>query len=126
MIHLDTHVFVWLHHGEFWRLPEGLRSFMDGFRPMISPMVRLELAFLHEIGRLPADPITMLHALEAQVDLGIAESQYPRVAAIAAGLTWTRDPFDRLIAAHALADDVPLITKDANMLKHCAVARWGA
>jgi predicted nucleic acid-binding protein len=31
---------------------------------------------------------------------------------------------DRLIAAHALADDLPLLTADRRMLAGCGVARW--
>ena len=60
----------------------------------------------------------------ADIDLGPAESDFARVAAVAARLSWTRDPFDRLIAAHALADDLLLITRDRNRLENCLVARW--
>lgn len=125
MIHLDTHALVWLYQGRTEAFPEPLLRFMGARRPMISPMVRLELSYLHQIGRLLVPAQQIIESLRAIADLGVAESSFDRVAAIAATLDWTRDPFDRLIAAHALADDLPLITRDATMLARCAVARWG-
>jgi PIN domain nuclease of toxin-antitoxin system len=124
LIHLDTHAVVWLYQGEVERFPPALLRFMGARRPLVSPMVRLELAFLHEIGRLNQSSQVILDALRTSADLGIAESSFDRVAGLAAGLAWTRDPFDRMIAAHALADNVPLVTKDGSLLDHCAVARW--
>lgn len=124
MIHLDTHVVLWLHDGLVERLSRRARAALEASRPLISPMVRLELALLHEIGRLAVPVPAMLDTLRVDVDLGVAESRFERVAAIAATLSWTRDPFDRMIAAHAMADDLPLLTKDENILRHCPVARW--
>jgi PIN domain nuclease of toxin-antitoxin system len=125
LIHLDTHVVVWLYAGEAERLPPAVRDRLGGARPLVSPMVRLELQLLREIGRVTAGPAEILDFLRVHADLGVAESRFERVAAIAAGLDWTRDPFDRMIAAHAMADDLPLITKDRAMLEHCPVAMWG-
>ncbi len=124
MIHLDTHATIWLHDGDLERFPLTLRDRLNRSIPMISPMVRLELMLLHEVGRLRSHPLELLASLEARIDLRVAESSFTRVIAIAGTLTWTRDPFDRMIAAHALADDVPLVTKDATMLANCLVARW--
>lgn len=125
MIHVDTHVVIWLYQGRLDVFPSTLQRVLDSRRPLVSPMVRLELALLHEIGRLTVRAEVILEALRDAADLGIAESGFDRVAAVAAGLTWTRDPFDRLIAAHALADDVPLVTRDQTILANCRVARWG-
>jgi PIN domain nuclease of toxin-antitoxin system len=33
-------------------------------------------------------------------------------------LSWTRDPFDRLLAAHSLMTHVPLCTADTVLLRH--------
>ncbi len=124
MIHLDTHVVVWLYEGRRDLLSDQASDLLRANRPLISPMVRLELAFLHEVGKVRLGPVEILDALRDEADLGLAESAWPRVAAIASTLRWTRDPFDRLIAAHALADDVPLLTRDRTLLEHCPVARW--
>lgn len=125
-MHLDTHVAVWLYAGLVERFPHGLRDRLGTAAPLVSPMVRLELQFLHEIGRITVPASEVLADLEGRIDLRVAESALPRVAAIATTLSWTRDPFDRLIAAHALADDLPLVTKDRRLLRHCPVAIWNA
>jgi PIN domain nuclease of toxin-antitoxin system len=42
----------------------------------------------------------------------------------AADLFWTRDPFDRLIAAHAIVANAPLITADAAIRENLPLATW--
>jgi len=37
---------------------------------------------------------------------------------------WTRDPFDRLIVAHAAANDARLLTKDEKIRRHYKRAVW--
>ena len=101
---------VWLYEGRVDRFPPGALVRLRAARPLISPMVGLELA--------------LFHLLAAHAGLTVADSDSPRVAAIASGLSFTRDPFDRMIAAHALADDVPLLTKDAGLLAGCRAAVW--
>ena len=125
MIHLDTHVVVWLYQGEVERFPGPVRARLGAAIPMVSPAVRLELAFLHEIGRRGPPAGEVLEALEGLAGLRVAAGGFERVSQIAALLGWTRDPFDRLVAAHALADDVPLVTRDRVLLEHCPVAVWG-
>jgi PIN domain nuclease of toxin-antitoxin system len=40
------------------------------------------------------------------------------------GLSWTHDPFDRLIAAHAIVADAPLVTADRTILENLPLATW--
>lgn len=124
MIHLDTHVVVWLYEGRLDRFPASAVARLRSSRPVISPIVRLELALLNEIGRITAPAPVIVDALMASAGLTYAQAGYPVVAAVASGLEFTRDPFDRLIAAHALADGAPLLTKDARMLASCDAAVW--
>lgn len=124
MIHLDTHVVLWLYQRDLERFPAAVLRRLGSSRPLVSPIVRLELALLREIGRITVSATEILDSLRQAADLGVAESSFDRATALAAHLPWTRDPFDRLIAAHALADDLPLLTRDATVLANCPVACW--
>jgi len=39
-------------------------------------------------------------------------------------MDWTRDVFDRLIAAESAATDIPLITKDRTIRAHHKLSIW--
>jgi len=124
VIHVDTHVLLWVASGEHHRLPARLVRWLPSIPVRISPMVTLELTYLHEIERVSRPAQHVLDKLSARLDLRASEAAFPRVARMACTLTWTRDPFDRLIAAGAMADDLPLLTADRRMLTHCPVAVW--
>jgi PIN domain nuclease of toxin-antitoxin system len=101
------------------------RALIGGREPRISPLVELELAYMHEIGRA-RDPVPMmLAALRQNIGLEIDDASIAEIAHAAAGLTWTRDPFDRMIAAQAIVADAPLITADRTILTHLPLATWG-
>jgi PIN domain nuclease of toxin-antitoxin system len=79
---------------------------------------------MHEIGRA-RDPVpVMLAALRQSIGLEIADVSLADLAPAAVGLTWTRDPFDRMIAAQAIVADAPLVTADRTILAHLPLATW--
>lgn len=124
LIHLDTHVVCWLYGGEVERLSADARSAMERGQLAISPMVELELEYLREIGRLLVDPTIVVGALANDLGLAVSQTPFPVVVARAREITWTRDAFDRLIAAQALADGARLVTKDNRIREHFATALW--
>ena len=66
----------------------------------------------------------MLAALRRDIGAEVADVSLATLVQTAIDLDWTRDPFDRLIAAHALVENVPLITADRTMREHLALATW--
>lgn len=46
------------------------------------------------------------------------------VVEAATGISWTRDPFDRLISAHAIVANAPLITADETIRANLPLATW--
>ncbi len=66
----------------------------------------------------------MLNALRRDVGLEVDDASFAEVADAAVGLTWTRDPFDRLIAAHAIVAGATLLTADRTILEHLPQAAW--
>ena len=121
---LDTHAVIWLYEGALEQLSTAARQAIEAGRCAISPMVRLELQYMFEIGRNESDARTVLDILRAQFDLDESRTDFSLVVLAALPLTWTRDPFDRLIAAQAICDDAVLITKDRSIRQHCPNALW--
>ena len=89
-----------------------------------SPMVGLELTYLHEIGRLTVSGPEILADLAERVGLKPSDQTLAAVTAAANALTWTRDSFDRLIVGDALAANVRLLTKDRTILDNTQIAFW--
>ena len=84
----------------------------------------LELRYLHEIGRLTVDAPVILEYLQSALALTVCGLPFHRVVVEAMDQTWTRDPFDRIIAGQARAAGRRLVTKDAVMRQHCDYAVW--
>ena len=125
VIYLDTHVVAWLYaSGDQLLSGDALRRIEEADEIRISPMVRLELQYLYEIGRV-AEPATLaLDALQAGTGLRMCDAPFPAVARAAEGETWTRDPFDRIIVAQAALRAAPLVTKDRSLHEHYDRAVW--
>jgi PIN domain nuclease of toxin-antitoxin system len=123
-VYLDTHVVAWLYAGRLDLIPEAARRRIDADEVAISPMVALELEYLYESGKVeePAQPV--LDALGTALGLRLCTLPFPSIAAAARGMSWTRDPFDRLIAAHAAAAGAVLVTKDRELREHYPAATW--
>ena len=117
-LHLDTHMLVWLAMGDLSRLSQSGRAALESASSLLcSPMARLELAYLEEVGRI-ANAAGILPHLADALGLALATSPWAHVVERATSLRFTRDPFDRLIAAHADVDNAGLLTADRVMLKH--------
>lgn len=123
VIHLDTHVLVWLYAGDSGRLAPVMPRIRRS-RVSVSPMAVLELQYLHEVGKTGEPAGVVMKDLSARFGLKVSRLAFAAVLQNALPLTWTRDPFDRLIAAQAITENVPLLTRDATILNRCPLARW--
>jgi PIN domain nuclease of toxin-antitoxin system len=123
--YLDTQVVVWLAEGKTTRLSAAATSAIEENELAISPMVMLELEYLFEIGRIVKSPLMLLNQLETQI--GLRERDHGFVAVIHTALfeTWTRDPFDRVIVAHARTDGMSLlVTSDEKIRENYPRSVW--
>jgi PIN domain nuclease of toxin-antitoxin system len=77
------------------------------------------------VGRVTEPAAAALGGLQRTIGLQIADVSLASLVHAATGLTWTRDPFDRLIAAQAIVTDAPLLTADRTILEHLPLATWG-
>lgn len=87
-------------------------------RLVLSPFVLLELRFLEESGRGRFVGRAPLHAVRADARFRLDEPNVLSLIDEALSLSWTGDPFDRLIAAHAQSRRYRLATSDANIIDH--------
>jgi PIN domain nuclease of toxin-antitoxin system len=121
--YLDTHVVVWIYEGA-GRLSRAALGRVQNDALFISPAVILELQFLYEIRRLSLTGPKLVAALADDIGLKVCQLEFQSVVDSALGESWLRDPFDRLIVAHAAANDAPLITKNKKIRRHYKRAVW--
>ena len=124
MIFLDTHAVVWLYAGEVERFPRRAQKRLEGEVLVISPIVLLEIQYLHELARVTDSPAVIAKELAKSIGLAVHSLDFERTIVSALGQSWTRDPFDRIIVAHAHLVSAPLLTKDKSIRRHYRLAVW--
>lgn len=124
MIYLDTHVVAFLYADAGDSLPPLSRSLINGNELLLSPTVMLELQYLFESERLTVPPGTMIGTIQRSARLHICDLPFEDVTRAALRETWTRDPFDRIIVAHARLREATLITKDRTIREQYERATW--
>jgi PIN domain nuclease of toxin-antitoxin system len=120
--YLDTHIALWLYDATLDRISFQQRDLIETCDLRVSEFVRLEMQYLHEIGRIKITPARILSHLAAHAEVSLSGCQLRVIIDEAMKLGWTRDPFDRMIVANAQAEKCRLITCDENILKHCRLA----
>jgi PIN domain nuclease of toxin-antitoxin system len=122
--YLDTQLVVWLGEARLDRLTPSAQAALEDGELAISPMVLLELEYLYEIQRIVRPPLALAQQLRNQIGLEIKDAGFAAIIGTAISETWTRDPFDRIIVAHARADSAPLITSDSKIRENYPKAIW--
>jgi PIN domain nuclease of toxin-antitoxin system len=113
---LDTHFILWIVSGA-QRLAEF--PWIERYRPWgVSPVSLLEIQYLAEIGRIEVKNPQFFDALAEDPRFIIDEVPLVPLIRRASELTWTRDPFDRLLAAHSSVRRLPLCTTDRVVRLH--------
>jgi PIN domain nuclease of toxin-antitoxin system len=124
--YIDTNVAVWLAQKSLDRIsPVALDRLTQSPDRRLSPTVLLELQFLCEIGRILLPAADIRRKLEAEFSVAVCDFPYPAIADTALTENWTRDPFDRLITAHARANALSwLVTADRRIREAYPRAIW--
>jgi PIN domain nuclease of toxin-antitoxin system len=117
VILLDTNALIWIDAGHV-----RSRPLLQRRAPLyVSPASLLELQFLHESGKVRLRN----QAIEWVVNDDRWLVDEPPAASwflSATEIGWTRDPFDRLLVAHAQVRRWRLATADARILEHLGPA----
>jgi PIN domain nuclease of toxin-antitoxin system len=120
---LDTHAVIWALE-DSPRLSRRARSSVEDARNevIVSAASAIEIAIKIALGRLRA-PEDLAAACEdagfVRKGLGFDE------AAVLRSLPWHhRDPFDRLLIAHAIAERATLVTRDRELAAYGVSVLW--
>lgn len=115
---------IWIWTKQDHKLSRSAHEAIESDNLAVSPMVGLELTYLREVGRFDTPADEVLSDLRRQIGLRIGAEPFDLVCESAATLSWTRDPFDRLIAAQALVAGARLATADETIRANVANVIW--
>lgn len=108
---IDTCVAIYLYEGMETKFSTKALSAIDKKDIWYSPFVSLELKYLEECSKIKSHKIVISFLEEvlcaSQAQIGLSE-----LIAQSLEESWTRDPFDRCIVAHAKMTESILITSD--------------
>ncbi len=111
---LDTHTIAWWAEGSD-DLPSQMRDLIDHASNVVhvSAVSACELALKHRLGKWPTANL-LLATLETLVEEDFTALPITFAHAAVAGQLPTahRDPFDRLLAAQALVEDLTIVSID--------------
>lgn len=124
MLFLDTHILVWLYQGDKKLFSETAQQELQNNELVISPIVLLELQYLYEAKKMRTKGQAIFSELQKTAGLRVAQHDGEVIVHAALLLSWTRDPFDRIIVGHALSQKAKLLTKDRSILRHYPQAVW--
>lgn len=124
---LDTHALVWLLLGDA-KLGSAQRQLIENpeNRIFVSAVSIYEIANKFRIGRMPdAGPILKLAEENFSTFDWVLLPINMQHARLAGGLPSPhRDPFDRLLAAQSIRENVPVVTVDAAISELGAMVVW--
>lgn len=124
VVYLDTHIVVWLYAGLTEKITENAKKAIEDCDVLISQMVRLELQYLFEIGRIKLNPSMMIKSLSRSINLKVSDFPLSEIIDEALKIDWTRDVFDRLLVAEAKAKGAGFITADDDIGAKLKQAIW--
>jgi PIN domain nuclease of toxin-antitoxin system len=125
IVYLDTNAVVFLAQRGLARFHPRARKLIERGDLLVSPLILLELEYMHEIGRSTLRALDVQRKLEYELDVRICELPFADVARAALDEKWTRDPFDRIIVAQAKVNGfAPLISSDEKIAEHYPRTVW--
>ncbi len=123
--YLDTSIAIWLSHGKIASPSTEAKSVIRRAELPIWPMVLLELEILYEIQQTNISTRDIHLKIEHELGVRVCGLGISSIVSTAAGEKWTRNPFNRMIVAHAKANGFSaLVSADESIRKHYSRTIW--
>lgn len=117
--YLDTHLAALLYEAKGTRLSKAVEREIGRGQLLLSPMVVLELSYLHKRGKISQSATTVFTHLHVKFGVSLCDLPFAAVVQQALAIGWTDDPFDRIIVAQSMANHGSvLLTYDERILEH--------
>ncbi|ACC82575.1 type II toxin-antitoxin system VapC family toxin [Nostoc punctiforme UO1] len=110
---LDTHIFIWFVMGDP-RISVSIRSQIENNENLVSLASVWEMAIKHSIGKLNFD-LAFDEFIEQQIirnGIELLPITINHITVVAALPLHHRDPFDRILIAQALVENIPILSAD--------------
>jgi len=124
---LDSHTLLWEETGDD-RIPEGVRSLIDdpATRLVLRVATTWELTLKALAGRLglPEPPAGYFDGLIRDARFELLPIEHRHVAVLPELPQIHDDPFDRMLVAQALVDDLDLVTGDERIRRYPIRTIW--
>jgi PIN domain nuclease of toxin-antitoxin system len=125
---VDAHALLWWLGGDE-RLSRTAREAIEAAEaPLVGAGTAVEIAVKRSIGKLPIDADW---PEQVQADgFGLLAIAWPHVVRLQTlpypkiGGKAHRDPFDRMLAAQALSERIPVVTRDAALAAYGVASLW--
>lgn len=124
---LDTHTFIWFIEGNS-RLSARARQLIEDAQnqPFLSIASLWEMAIKVSLGKLTiSQPFEKLIPTQLQRNgIEIMDIGFPHTAVIVNLPLYHRDPFDRLLVAQALIEQMPFVSADVQFDSYGIIRLW--
>lgn len=115
--YLDTNFVIWASQGNLSGVSAKARAILETADLLVSPMVLIELEYLHEINRIRYTSREIILKVKHELGIQVCDLPFEHVAEIALDEKWTRDPFDRIIVAQAKANGLALLLSADELIR---------
>ena len=114
---LDTHIFLWWANASP-KLPDDVNDFINRHHTVyLSSVVAWEVEIKQAKGTLTGEPFNWLSTITQKQLIPLPVS-FEHVTALRGLPAIHKDPFDRLLIAQAVSNDLQLVTHDSTIWKY--------
>lgn len=121
---LDTNSLIYYYNLGLRKFSEEVVSIMAESDLYFSASSLFELEYIYLKKRIIVSPDALIGRLTNEIDLLESQSSLSEVVRHSRNLSWTKDPFDRLIVGDAMALGAQLVTSDRLILQNFNQAIW--